>query len=135
MKEKGKLFSSKRLKNLSALVAARGCKIATELVFSSFFFLYLHFLQFNPIHGKVKTLWEGHKIWKNLPPVLTKQLFLLSSVKTSGIFFQIFVAFSEKLNFISLIFIFADQNQTIVDYLLFYNFHKIIFLKQTTTKE
>lgn len=51
MKEKGKLFSSKRLKNLSALVAARGCKIATELVFSSFFFLYLHFLQFYPIHG------------------------------------------------------------------------------------
>ena len=33
---------------------------------------------------KVKTLWEGHKIWKNLPPVLTKQLFLLSSDKTSG---------------------------------------------------
>ena len=31
---------------------------------------------------------------------LTKQLFLLSSVKTSGRFFQIFVTFSEKLNFI-----------------------------------
>ena len=40
---------------------------------------------------------------KNLPQVLTKQLFLhilLSSVKTSGRFFQIFVAFSEKLDFI-----------------------------------
>ena len=37
--------------------------------------------------GKVQILWEGHKIWKNLPPVLTKQLFLLSSVKTSGRFF------------------------------------------------
>ena len=48
---------------------------------------------------KVQILWEGHKIWKNLPPVLTKQLFLLSSVKTSGRFFQIFVAFSEKLDF------------------------------------
>jgi hypothetical protein len=36
---------------------------------------------------------------RNLPPVLTKQLFLLSSGKTSGRFFQIFVAFSEKLNF------------------------------------
>ena len=36
---------------------------------------------------------------KNLPFVLTKQLFLLSIVKTSGRFFQIFVAFSEKLNF------------------------------------
>ena len=30
---------------------------------------------------------------------MTKQLFLLSSVKTSGRFFQIFVAFSEKLDF------------------------------------
>ena len=36
---------------------------------------------------------------KNLPPVLTKQWFLLSSVKTSGRFFQIFVAFSEKMDF------------------------------------
>ena len=48
---------------------------------------------------KVKTLWEGHKIGKNLTLVLTKQLFLLCSVKTSRRFFQIFVAFSEKLNF------------------------------------
>ena len=30
---------------------------------------------------------------------MTKQLFLLSSVKTSGRFFQIFVALSEKLDF------------------------------------
>ena len=36
---------------------------------------------------------------KNLPLVLTKQLFLLSCVQTSGRFFQIFVDFSEKLNF------------------------------------
>ena len=49
---------------------------------------------------KVPTLWEGHKIWKHRPPVLTKQLFLLSSIKTSGRFFQIFVTFSEKLDFI-----------------------------------
>ena len=48
---------------------------------------------------KVKTLWQGHKFWKNLPPVLTIQLFLLSSVKPSGRFYQIFVAFSEKLDF------------------------------------
>ena len=48
--------------------------------------------------SEVKILWEGRKIWKNLPPVLAKQLFLLSSVKTSGRFFQIFVAFSEKLD-------------------------------------
>ena len=42
---------------------------------------------------------KATKFEKNIPPVLTKQLFLLSSVKTSGRFFQIFVAFSEKLNF------------------------------------
>ena len=42
------------------------------------------------------------KNFKNLPPVLTKQLFLLSSVKSSGSFFQFFVAFSEKLDFIRL---------------------------------
>ena len=46
----------------------------------------------NRVSIKVETLWKGHKIWKNLPPVLTKQLFLLSSIKTSGRFFQIFVA-------------------------------------------
>ena len=36
---------------------------------------------------------KATKFEKNLPPVLTKQLFLLSSVKTSGRFFQTFVAF------------------------------------------
>ena len=36
---------------------------------------------------------------KNLPLVLTKQLFLLSSVKISGRFFQFFLGFLEKLNF------------------------------------
>ena len=44
---------------------------------------------------EVKTIWESHKIWKRSP----KQLFLLSSVKTSGRFSQIFVTFSEKLDF------------------------------------
>ena len=48
---------------------------------------------------KVKTLWEGDKIWKNLPSVLTRQLFLLNSVKKSGRFFLMLVAFSEKLDF------------------------------------
>ena len=42
---------------------------------------------------KVEILWEGHKIWKNIPPVLTKQLFLLCNVKKSGRFLQIFVTF------------------------------------------
>ena len=36
---------------------------------------------------------------KNLILVWKKQLFLLSSLKTSGGFFQFFVAFSEKLDF------------------------------------
>jgi hypothetical protein len=36
---------------------------------------------------------------KTLSAVLTKQLFLLSRVKTIGRFFQIFLAFSEKLDF------------------------------------
>ena len=51
---------------------------------------------------KLRYYENATKFEKNLPPVLTKQLFLLSSVKTSGIFFQIFVAFSEKLNFKSI---------------------------------
>ena len=42
---------------------------------------------------------RSQNLKKNLPPVLTKQLFLLSSVKTSGRLFQIFVAFSEELDF------------------------------------
>ena len=50
---------------------------------------------------KVKILWKSHKIWKHHPPALTKQLLLLSSVKISGRFYQIFVAFSEKLDFIT----------------------------------
>ena len=64
--------------------------------FPNFLIVYIFFKFFI---NKVKKLWEGRKIWKNLPPVLTKQLFLLSSVKTSGRLFQIFVAVSEKLNF------------------------------------
>ena len=39
---------------------------------------------------------------KKFLPVLTKQLFLLSSVETNGMYFQIFVAFSEKLDFMML---------------------------------
>jgi hypothetical protein len=38
---------------------------------------------------------------KKSPICFDKKLFLLSSVKTSGRFFRIFVAFSEKLEFIS----------------------------------
>ena len=50
---------------------------------------------------KSKQNWpeKAIKFEKNLPPVLTKQSCLLSSVKTSGGFFQIFVVFSEKLDF------------------------------------
>ena len=48
---------------------------------------------------KLRHYEKATKFEKNLSPVLTKQLFLLSSVKTSGRLFQIFVAVSEKLNF------------------------------------
>jgi hypothetical protein len=48
---------------------------------------------------KLRLYEKATKFEKNLPHVLTKQLFLLSSVKTSGRFFQTFVAFSEKLDF------------------------------------
>ena len=53
----------------------------------------------NTCFVKVEKLREGPKIWKNLLLVLTKQLFLLSSVKTSRRFFQLWAAFSEKLDF------------------------------------
>ena len=42
---------------------------------------------------------KATKYEKNLTHVLTKQLFLPSSVKTSGRFFQILVAILDKLNF------------------------------------
>ena len=60
-------------------------------------FIYFVSTFINVSRLKVKTLWEGHKIEKNLPLVLTK----LSSKCQSmwDIFFQIFEAFSEKLNF------------------------------------
>ena len=52
---------------------------------------------------KLRHYQKATKFEKNHPPVLTNQLFLLSSVKTCGrFFFQIFVAFSEKLNFMLL---------------------------------
>ena len=48
---------------------------------------------------KVKTLWEGRKIWKKNPEFW--RLFIKSADlwKQGGDFFQIFVAFSKKLNF------------------------------------
>ena len=70
--------------------------------------------------GKVKILWEGHNIWKNLPPFLTKQLFLLSSVKTGGRFFFNFCGLFRKavLNF----------NSTYsVAYFLFFNVRLLCF--------
>ena len=47
---------------------------------------------------KLRHYEKATKLKKNLPLVLTKQLFLLSRVKTSGRFFLI-VDFSEKLKF------------------------------------
>ena len=70
-----------------------------HLSWQNVWLLDLDFLHVPCSFATVETLWESHKIWKNHPPVLTNQLLLLSSVKTCGRFFQIFVAFSEKLNF------------------------------------
>ena len=45
---------------------------------------------------KVKILWEGQKIWKKISHLFWH---LLSTVKTRGRIFQIFVVFSGNLNF------------------------------------
>ena len=86
---------------ISTLLLSTGHTDKSKVEISQNFLVFSEYMNF--IHSlsfiKVKTLWEGHKIGKKFPPVFTKQLFLLSSVKTSGILFQIFVAFSEKLNF------------------------------------
>ena len=49
---------------------------------------------------KLRLYEKATKFEKNHPPVLTKQLFYSVSSKQVGDFFQIFVAFSEKLDFI-----------------------------------
>ena len=46
------------------------------------FLLEIHWSEKKSLPFKVKTLWEGLKIWKNIPPALT-----ISSVKTNGRFF------------------------------------------------
>ena len=48
---------------------------------------------------KVEILWEGHNFGKNLPLVWQNSRFNSVASKQVGDFFQIFVAFSEKLNF------------------------------------
>ena len=54
----------------------------------------------NKVHStKLKHYEKATKFEKNLPPVLTKQLFLLSSVKTSGGFFSNFCGLLKKLDF------------------------------------
>ena len=55
----------------------------------------------------VQVFWKGHKNLKNLP-------LLLSNVKTSGRFIQIFVAFSENLNFKLKLFIFSVWMKIII---------------------
>ena len=45
---------------------------------------------------KVRTFWEAHKIWKNLPHGL--YIYLVND-QTMGKIAQIFVCFSESLNF------------------------------------
>ena len=53
---------------------------------------------------------KAAKFKKNLLTVLTKQLFLLSNVKTSGRFLKKIVAFSEKLGFTSLLILFLIKD-------------------------
>ena len=48
---------------------------------------------------KLRNYEKATKFENNLPRALAKHLFLLSSVKKIGRFFQIFVVFSDKLNF------------------------------------
>ena len=97
----------------------------------------IYFKNSHPCHSTVQTVWEGHKNWKNLRPVLTKQSFLLCSIETNWRFFQIFVAFSEKVNFSNFtswgIFHFSSiiHNQNISGNL---RFHKE-FLKLFTMKK
>ena len=88
-------------------------------------------------NSKVKKLWEKAIKFKKI-----SQLFwcLLSSIKTSGRFFQIFVAFSEKLNFNER----QNENlmtiwQLLVDYLitaghLFYDYLTTVSRVQTLSK-
>ena len=85
MKEKGKVFSSKRLKNLSALVAARGCKIATELVFFEFLFPIFAFpaVLSNTLYLCISmTSLFAHKVaqpskWRFLPKNLSQLVFFV----------------------------------------------------------
>ena len=48
---------------------------------------------------KLRHYEKATKFKKNLPPVLTKQLFYSVVSKQVGYFFQIFVPFSENLDF------------------------------------
>ena len=46
--------------------------------------------------GKVKKLWEGHKIWKKSPSVLTIQLFYPVVSKRVGDFFKFLYPFQKS---------------------------------------
>ena len=51
------------------------------------------------MHNKVQTFWETHKIWKNLPIILTNLLIYLVYVKTMWKIFSNYVCFSKSPNF------------------------------------
>ena len=67
-------------------------------IYLSVLFKVKHFI-FQIFLVKLRHYEKAVKFEKNIPPVLTKQLFFHRSVKTSGRFFQFFVAASEKLDF------------------------------------
>jgi hypothetical protein len=71
----------------TVIVKELHCKLIVAVFF---FFTFIKFRYYD----------KATKFEKNIPPVLTKQLVLLSSIKTSGRFFKIFVAFSEKLRYL-----------------------------------
>ena len=76
-------------------------------------------------YTKVQILWEGNKIWKNLPLVLTKQLFLLNSVKISGRFFRIFYGLFRKAGLYLFFFTFVVKLALIQFFLVWYSWlHK-----------
>jgi len=73
---------------------------------------------------------KAAKCKKNLP----KHLFLLSSAKTTGIFLQIFVAFSEKLDFSSINMIYlllTHVSINLISVLLFQIFEESLNLRRT----
>ena len=77
-------------------------------------------------HGKVKTLWEGHKIWKKSPTffdktaIITQQSYEIKSPSWTILWFRILGIFSENIDRLG-VFMFQtwDNSQlSVADYCL-----------------